>query len=230
MLKVLQVKITGAGPPIREEPKMEPKDPQSSPSATPPPSPPSPPPPPPPSPASYTTPQSSPPDISPKRLPSVFDKKPKMKKEKKKKKKPPPPPPQPKPIERDPEECGDDVCGDGDGDLGQLPSIFAICYIPKTRQGDKYDDDERGYKEDRSGQASPRSDEEDDDPDIPAAVPSYMCPDEFASIFGKKIDARNLAEVGPHGWHPTANAPYDITDTGDTVTVGPSGWHEPRSE
>lgn len=156
----------------------------------------------------------------------MFDKKEKKKKKKKRKK---PPPPKPKPIEY----CDDGVCGDsdGDGDLGNLPSIFAICHIPATRQGQGVDDS-GGYEEveDRSGQASPRSGDEDDGPDIPLAVPSYMRPDQFAGIFGKKIDARNVVELGPHGWHPEANAPYDITDTGDTVTVSASGWHEPRSE
>jgi hypothetical protein len=205
---VLQVKITGAGPPITKDPHAEPKVPPPSPPTMPPM--PSPPPLPPPSSlVSEPTPQSYSLPPLPKCLPSVFDKKPKKKGKKKKKKKKKPPPPPSKPIEC----CDDDVCGN----QGQLPSIFAICHIPATLQGQGLEDDYGGdgKKEDRSSYTSSCSQEENEGYDIPPAVRNSMRPDEFVGIFGKEIDARNLAEVGPHGWHPTANAPYDITDIGD---------------
>lgn len=77
---------------------------------------------------------------------------------------------------------------------------------------------------------SPRSSDDDDGPSIPPEVPSYKRGNAIAAIWGKQIDARNLAELGPHGWHPLAEAPFDVTDDGATVTVSSSGWHVTRSE
>uniref|UniRef100_A0A7I4BTI0 Uncharacterized protein n=1 Tax=Physcomitrium patens TaxID=3218 RepID=A0A7I4BTI0_PHYPA len=151
-------------------------------------------------------------------------KKKKKKKEKRKKKKKPQPPP-PKPRSPCVSECEEEVETKLGGGV-TMPSIFAMCHIPASRQGIS-EPDTYQVSEDRSGVGSSSWRDEDDVPNFPPAVPSsYMRLKGIVRSFGNKIDARNLVEVGPHGWHASSIAPYDLGDTGDTVTVDRAGWHE----